>query len=130
VRRALAWVNGRGAGVLEQARDLAAQTWANPSHGTSRTCRAARPSAVVRRAENRAGARGAEEREGPAAERGGEHAGHCVGVAGVGRRRMDVVTAHRRACAGGAAMRQLEGALLVKDLEVAWRRAFEVAKRA
>jgi hypothetical protein len=40
------------------------------------------------------------------------------------------VTAHRRACVGGAAMRRLGGALLVKDLEVARRRACEVAKRA
>jgi hypothetical protein len=123
-------VSGRGAGVLEQARDLAAQTWASPGHGTGRTCRAARPSAAVGRAEDRAGARGAEEREGPAAERGDEHAGHRVGAAGVGRRRTDVVTAHRRVCVGGAAMRRLSVALLVKDLEVARRRACEVAKRA
>jgi hypothetical protein len=125
VRRALAWVNGRGAGVIEQARDLAAQTWVSPSHGTGRTCRAARPSAVVGQAENRAGTCGAEEREGPTAERGGEHAGHRVGAAGVGLRRTDVVTVHRRACAGGAAIRRLEGALLVKDLEVARRRAMK-----
>jgi hypothetical protein len=100
----------------------------SPSHGTGRTCRAAWPSAVVGQAENPAGARGAEEREGPAAERGDEHAGHCVGAAGVGHRRTDVVMAHRRACAGGAAMRRLGGALLVKNLEVAQRRACEVAK--
>jgi hypothetical protein len=31
------------------------------------------------------------------------------------------MTVHRRACAGGAAMRRLGGALLVKDLEVARR---------
>jgi hypothetical protein len=130
VRRALAWVNGRGAGVLEQARDLAAQTWVSSSHKIGRTCRAARPSAVVGRAENRAGAHGVEEREGPAAERGSEHAGHRVGAAGVGRRRTDVVTAHRCVCAGGAAMWRLDGALLVKDLEVAWSRACKVAKRA
>jgi hypothetical protein len=40
------------------------------------------------------------------------------------------VTTHRRVCAGGAAMRRLDGALLVKDLEVARRRACKVAKRA
>jgi hypothetical protein len=37
--------------------------------------------------EDRAGARGAEEREGPAAGRGDERAGHRVGAAGAGRRR-------------------------------------------
>jgi hypothetical protein len=68
--------------------------------------------------------------EGPMAERGGEHPGHRVGAVGVGRRRTDVVTAHRRACAGGATMQRLDGALHVKDLEVARHRACEVAKRA
>jgi hypothetical protein len=60
VRRALTRVNGRGAEVLEQTRESGARTWVSPSHGTGRTCRAARPSAVVGRAENRAGAHGAE----------------------------------------------------------------------
>jgi hypothetical protein len=89
-------------------------------------------SAAVGRAEveDYAGARGAEEREGPAGGRGDERAGHRVGAAGVGRRRAGVAMARRRVCAGGAAVRWLSRALLVKDLDVARRQACEVAKRA
>jgi hypothetical protein len=86
VRRTLMRVNGRDAEVLEQTWESATQTWVGPSYGTGRTCRVARPRAVVERAENRAGTRGTEEHEGPAIGRG---------VKSARRRRADVATVCR-----------------------------------